>query len=521
MDSNKGQSRSASQTPPPGSYPESTKVDSPPSVVSTSVQVKNEVKSILDEAKFAPVSYQGNSCWVIPKDNWKIVEAKLLKLQGDTGTTVPVSELAELQRELAMLRLQANDFKTQNERMQYAEKTLTEALARAKKNEELAKQEASVTIQKLAATQIELKASLREAQSNKKDYEAAIANAKKAGEAEVVEKLSGDKRRLSEDITSLNNMLQQVNADRKAEHDKLKRFELQVIELNNELQLERSKHAIASNEPGTSFAEKAKAMGTAPVKLFNSAASNLPQSALKRLSHVMDDPLSDEKNTLFWFKAALDSTKHAVYRPYKVVINGLVEDIKCFSPESRKCFDPFILKVRDSLLPTGQPLNEEDLNEPLQQVNQSDLRLNKAYQKKGFKTLSDLRDFGLSLGKPDASDLDYILHKGKLTRISGTSKGKGPIRMVDHEQEGDNGSDCSEPAPLTPDDLDESVPSARELWNKAKDWFLLKFEYLRPRVRRSLWTKPKRLMTYFKLANGNMFQRMLAVPYTWFIYVFP
>nr|UUW20922.1 MAG: chromosome segregation ATPase [Sanya fusari-like virus 1] len=513
--------QSARQTPPPGSYPESTKVDSPPSVVSTSIQVKNQVLEIIDGAKFTGAMFQGKPCWVVSKEKWGEIEAQLASLQLEQGTSVPVSELAELQRELAMLRLQANDYKSQAERYQHAEATLSAALAKAKENESLAKQEASVTIQKLAATQIELKASLRRAQEDKKGYEKAIENAKRAGEAELVEKLGTDKRRLSEDITSLNNMLQQVNSDRAAEHAKLKRFELQVVELNNELQLERSKNSIASKEPGTSFAEKAKAAGTAPVKLYNVARSNLPAVSLKRLSKVMDNPLDDEKNTLFWMKAALDSTKHAVYRPYRTVINSLVNDIKCFSPNARKQFDPFILAVRDSLLPTGQPLSEEELTAPLTLIDQAALELNAAYKRKGFRTLKDLNDHGLDLGNPDASDIDYVLDKGHLKRCSSSSKQKGPINMVDSEANEDE-EDADLLAPSPPDDFEgDDIASSSELWKKIRDWFMLKYDQLKPRVRRSLWTKPKRLVRYFKLANGNAFQRFLSVPYTWYIWVFP
>lgn len=512
--------RSASQTPPPGSYPESSKVDSPPSVVSTSVKVKDEVLEIISGAKFTGVMYQGKPSWVVSKEKWADIEAQLASLQLTSGTTVPVSELAELQRELAMLRLQANDYKSQAERYAHAEKTLSEALEKAKENEARAKQEASVTIQKLAATQIELKASLRKAQSDKKDYERAITNATKAGEAALAEKLGNDKRRLSEDITSLNNLLQKVNQDRQAEHAKLKRFELQVVELNNELQLERSKNSIQSKEPGTSFADKAKKLGTEPVKLYNIARSNLPAVSLKRLSNIMDDPLADEKNTLFWMKAALDSTRHAVYRPYKTVINGLVEDIKCFSPAARKAFDPFLIRVRDSFLPTGQPLNEEELNMALSEIDQSSLELNSAYKKKGFTTLKSLISHGLDLGKPDASDLDYVLKGGRLHKINSHSEGKKPIKMFDAEA-GETLDDEDPLLPSPPDEVGESIPSSLELWRKACEWFTLKYSQFKPRVRRSLWTKPRRLLRYFRLANGNIFQRFLSVPYSWYIWVFP
>nr|QHD64736.1 ORF2 [Plasmopara viticola lesion associated fusarivirus 3] len=514
MDSH-GDTKSASQTPPPGSYPESTHFAAPPSVVSTSVAVKNEVKEILQEADFAGCTWKGQPAWAVSKEKWAEVEKKLISLQSSQGTTVPVSELAELQRELSSLRLMANDFKDQNERLKYAEESLSKSLARAKENEKVARDEAAVTISKLAATQIELKSTLVRVSSDKRQYEEAIRNAKKAGEAQVVENLSKDKRRLSEDITSLNNSLQQVNSDRKAVQDKLKRFELQVVELNNELLLERSKHAISTKKEGSSFADKAKAMGKEPVRLFNIASQNLSNVAKQRFQNISSNPVEDEKNTLFWLKAMLDSTKHAVFKPYKKVIIPLADEIKCFSPDSRKMFDPFLIKVRDSLLPEGQPLTESDMNNFLTDINIDQLKLNNAYKAKGFVTLADLEKHGLCLGRPDASDINYMVVKGHLIPHSSSSKVNKSLDEIDAE---------SVSVPLEPEEKKDPSDEGEDpvsFWVKVRTWFHVQYDSLKPRVRKSLASKPSRLLTYFKLSTGTKFQRMISVPYTWYIWLFP
>lgn len=520
--------RSAPQTPPPGSYPESSAVNRSPSVASTSVAVRDEVKAILEESHMVSCTFKGEPAWAINKDSWKIVEAKLIKLQERQGNSVPVSEIAELQRELASLRLKANDFKTQNERLEYAQANLTKALNHAKANEAKARIEAEEGLALLSGTQKELRATLASVAASKKEYEIAIKEAKKAGKPEDVEILTSDRRKLSTDLSELNNSLQQVNADKKAIQDKLRRFEKQVLELTVELNAEKSRNDIQSGAPGTSFAEKAKGARDSTIKLYNTAYSNLSALAKSRFEKVKDCPTEDEKNTVFWMKAAFDATKHEVYRPYKIVFGGLAEDLKAYTAPSRKAFDRFLVAVRDSLLPTGQPLTMDDMNEMLGDIQISSLKLNNSFRAKGFKTLKDLNDYGLTIGASDASDIDFKLVNGKLIPLSPRKGSKGKERAVDPPSESDFGlEELPPPYPPLPDSSESDASSDSEsddpisYWVRVRRWLHLKFDSMNSRIRNSLKSRPQRLARYFRLSTGNIFQRFCLVPYSWYIWIFP
>merc|ERR1711963_105270 len=122
----------------------------------------------------------------------------------------------------------------------------------------------------------------------------------------------------------------------------------------------------------------------------------------------------------------MGATKHEVYKPYKLVFAGLGDDIKAFTAPSRKAFDRFLVAVRDSLLPTGQPLTLNEMNDILSDFDVASLKLNRHFRAKGFHSLKDLTDHGLTLGHPDASDLHWKLSDGKLVPLSSHPKGKSP-----------------------------------------------------------------------------------------------
>jgi len=522
--------QSAPQTPPPGSYPESSAVEKSPSVASTSIAVRDEVKSILEESHMVSCTFKGEPAWAINKDKWKVVEAKLIKLQERQGNSVPVSEIAELQRELASLRLKANDFKSQNERLEYAQQNLTKALNHAKANEAKVRVEAEESLALLSGTQKELRATLASVAASKKEYEVAIREAKKEGKTDDVEILTSDRRKLSADLSDLNNSLQQVNSDKKSIQDKLKRFEKQVLDLTIELNAEKSRNEIQSGKPGTSFAEKAKGAKQSTINLYNTAYSNLSSLAKSRFEKIKDVPTEDEKNTVFWLKAAFDATKHEVYRPYKIVFDGLGDDLKAYTAPSRKAFDKFLVAVRDSLLPMGQPLSMDDMNDLLGDIQISNLKLNSSFRAKGFKTLKDLNDHGLTIGAPDASDIDFKLVNGKLEPLakSSSEKRKGKQKALESEGSQDEKLEIHEPpyqpeGTDSPSDVDASPDDDDPIsyWVKVRRWLHLKFDSMNKRIRESLRSKPKRLERYFKLSTGNIFQRFCLVPYSWFIWVFP
>lgn len=499
----------AQQSPPPGSYPDSSPITMAPSVVSTSVEVKDEITSILEEADFTACSFKGASSFVIPQERWAIVEAKLKSLAGQDKTTVSTAELAELQRELSLLRLRANDFQSQTDRFEYANTELEKALVIAKSQVQIVTEQSSEEKDRLNRSLVAIKSDLSSAQAIKKEYENALKVAKANANVNDIDKLTDDKRRMSAEITALNNNLQSVNGDIDAHSKKVARFEKQVLELTNELNLERSKHAIFVGRQGDTFADKASQLPGKAMNLVNLAYRNLPQVAKNRLDKVKDDPLADEKNTVFWLKATFDSTKHAVYRPYKRVFGGLLRDIQSLNASSRKKFDPFILAVRDSLLPTGQPLTDEEMDTMLSSMPINELKLNKAYRAKGYNSLQDLLSAGLDTTGPEATGIPYKVVDGKVV----FKKPQPPSPTLSEK-------DVDEMDPLNDKDSSEDEDST-SYWVNMRNWLLAKFDTLNIRVRDSLRKSPVRLRRYYKLSKGNLIQRCLLVPYNWFIWAFP
>lgn len=518
----------APQQPPPGSYPAEPSIAPPPSVVSTSVAVKHQVDEILASANMVAATFKGKPSLVVFKEDWVLVEEKLRSLQQQTGTTVPASELAELQRELSELRLKANAFKDENERIAYSQQALKDSLKIAESKLQAAHSEAEHTTASLEKSQADLKVAMASAQASKKELEKTISTARKSGDAEGLDKLLDEKRRMSQDINSLNSNLQVLNTEKKSVQDRLKRYELQVLELTNELNLEKSRQAIASGKPGTSFAAKAKAMGTESVRLFNVAHTNLSSLAKERFEKVASNPVEDEKNTVFWIKAALDATKHSVYKPYKLVFHGLADDLKIMTHSSRKLFDPFLIAVRDSLLPTGQPLTLDEMSEMLSAIPPESIKLSKEYRDKGFKTLADLPENPESGHFPHASDLPFRNVAGKTTFAKEASKKAKPQPPPSPLKKKQTRKEAEEEALLETDPIpepDDGESSGDDtpisLWLRMRQWFLVQFDNMNSRVRNSLRKKPSRLARYYKLATGGFFHKICLVPYSWYIWAFP
>lgn len=532
--SNHSDNSSAWQAPPPGFYPESAVIPGPSSVVSTSVEVSTEVKQALEATKKVGCTLSGVPSFAVSKTDWKKLEDKLLSVQKDKATTVPTSELIKLQRELSELRLKANDFEDQNERLQYAERHLNKALENAEQNLAAAKDQARSAIAELDKISTQYKTQLKQAQAEKKEFQKAHQIAVQQGMSDDAEKLKTDKHRLSLEVTNLNNSLQQVNADKKQQSAIVKRFETQLVELTNELNLERTKHSITSGAKGTSFAERAKAMGSASVKLYNIAHTNLSKLALSRFEKIKDNPTEDRKNTAFWLKATFDATQHAVYKPYKVVFSGVVDDLKDMSTSSRRYFDPLLLAVRDSLLPTGRPLSLDELNSYLNDIPIHQIYLSSEYRAKGYKTLGQLIDSGENLGCTPPRDLPYRMTNGKLS-----FKGKEPIlREVDPKPISPT---LSEQAVFEEDPLNADLPPLPpsedgsesddgsgdpeddpvSYYVRVRQWLHSCFNDINDRVRNSLRRRPGRLTRYYKLANGNWFKQACLIPYSWYIWAFP
>lgn len=522
MDSHKVND-SASPIRTPGSYPESQSpiVERSPSVVSTSVAVRDDIRNLISTQQFDNCAWKGSPAWVIPKAKWSEIQSQLDSVIGEGKTTVGAAELAELQRELSLLRLKVNAFESEKERYEFATANLQKALKTAKANEAAAKEEAASSLRELGTATAGLKSSLQAAQAMKSDFEAALQKAKREGTPEDVKKLRDDKKRLSEEITTLNNSLQQVNTDRKEVESKLKRFERQSLELTNELNLEKSRYSISNPQPGQTFADKARAMGTASVDLYNAAYSNLSSLARDRFAHVESDPTKDEKDSVFWLKATFDATKHAVYKPYKVIFDGLGSDIRSMSIRSRKLFDPFLVAVRDSLLPTGRPLSLDEMSNMISGIELKDIELNKAYRDKGYKTAQDLDDCGLAIGSPDASDIPPRSNSvGKKRRNSDSAVKPRVEKLVLKHPTLEPSED--EGGPSKPRNSSKGRKKDNQsYYAKVKEWFHLNFDSMNSRVRTALKKSPTRMKRYYSLAYGGFFKRFLLVPYSWYLWAFP
>jgi phage shock protein A len=324
------------------------------------------------------------------------------------------------------------------------------------------------------------------------ELKASIGQAKSAKEVETEERLKAEKEKNSQLIQSLNNQLQSANSAIADEKKRVRKFEEQVLKLSNDLNVERARAAkapVSATNP-QSFAEAASAAGSANVNLVNTAYKHLSKRAKEILHQERHEvPSEDVRDRTFRLVGALNTCTSAVYKPYKLVLGGLYDDLKVMSWEARLKFLPLINAIDESLTPAGHPLTEDEINAKLDGTDREKLLLAPRLRKPGFKTFADY------------------------TRVEeenrAKSKGKEKLQTI-----APNPMDEKEFPGIGPDDLPEPDEDD-SLYKKARRWLKNHKRGLNARLREKLARSKERTIRLYKLVHGNFFQRAFSHIYKW------
>jgi len=517
----------ADQSPPYPVTPEENRrslpisVAPPSSVASTSIMVKERLDRLISE-HVRPGSFKGKTIVMIDKEEWDQIKDTIDSIHESSDTpTVPVATLNDLMMQLNTVKMEKDRLVNASNKFAVQEGVLKKDIAAAKSaldKEQKTFAEFKAKAESTKAELVKQSSQLRKAQDS---TNAGIASAKKAKDSSALEELSELKEVNAKMITKLNNELQELNSAVKAEKERKTKLEDKVTQLEVDLKYEKTKLRVESGMPPplpgkSSFADAAMKAGSANVNLVNIAFSNLSKASRALLAEKEDADDKDVRNRLYWLTRALNASKHAVYKPYKLVLTGISNEVKFIAYNSRRQFLPLIEAVERSLRPEGAPLTEDEMTTILSKIDNKRLILNSDFQGKGYRTLQDLLD-----ADKDFSDFDDVKSSNNLVGILKSEHGvKRDAEakawfIKDWFKQTNNGKKKTKEFSKEFPPLGGDKPKSS--FHKVLEWF----NSVKSRLRKSLVKKLEKssfkMRKYHRLSQGNWFQRLLAIPYSWWL----
>lgn len=477
---------------------------SPDSVVTRSQELYDKIKSFIESETVESVDDGDRINFIYAEDIDKFVkELENVVLDGKPHS-VPLAHVQMLQSEVATLKLHMAQAAKTDTDIAAAKAVLQKDLKEAHERMREVRDNCDKIVASLNEDKATLVNQLSALRSQSADLKGQLAEAKRNADMDSVAIIRDAKQSNSSEINRLNNLLQSKNGDISQEKQRVSRLEQQILALTVELNTTRAKQSILeakSGDSSKSFAAIAARGANSTYNLINDAYRFLRHKSLIDLSKVQTMDPDDVKSQVFWLKAAVDHSKHAVYAPYRRVLGGLLDDVKLLNHSSRIAFKPFVDMVHYSLSPQGKPLSEDELVKALSSIRYENLVLHKGIRKPGMKTFAE------------------YLEKG------GPSSSKEPLREVDPtpiEVIFDTDFDLPEThekTTLTPSDSGEEDEVS--YYVKVRTWFNERRETMRSRLADKLARSKSRLHRYYKLATGGLFKRLLSIPYSWWIVISP
>jgi predicted nucleic acid-binding Zn-ribbon protein len=477
---------------------------SPESVVTRSQELYDKIKSFIESETVESVDDGDRINFIYAEDIDKFVrELEAVVLDGKPHS-VPLAHVQMLQSEVATLKLHMAQSAKTDADIAAAKAILQKDLREAHDKMKEVRENCDAVVASLNEDKATLVNQLSALRTQSADLKAQLAEAKRNADMESVAIIRDAKQSNSAEINRLNNLLQSKNGDISQERQRVSRLEQQILALTVELNTTKAKQSIMeakSGDSSKSFAAIAARGANATYNLVNDAYRFLRHKSLLDLSKVQTADPDDVKSQVFWLKAAVDHSRHAVYGPYRKVLGGLLDDIKLLNHSSRIAFKPFVDMVHYSLSPQGKPLSEAELVDALSSIRYENLVLHKGIRKPGMKTFAEF----LEQGAPSS-------HKGPLTEVD-----PEPVEVVfDADLEL---PESHEKTTLTPSDSgDEDEVS---YYVKVRTWFNERRETMRSRLASKLAKSKSRLHRYYKLATGGLFKRLLSIPYSWWVVISP
>lgn len=411
------------------------------STLSVSVSTKQQVEELV--AKFSRNgTLKGEPIKILDRGDFdKIVSQVTDLIESKVHHTVSPVELSTLNAELAHLRLQLNLFEDKTKRAEFAEKTLAVDVQRFKSQIAL---EAKERAAQVAASQDreqgykEMLAKLRKESTSLKQQ---IGQAKTAKNGELLSELSVLKQNNGQKITEINNLLQEINKLKAENKAAISKYQHQLLALTTELNFERAKVA-ASGPEGPTFASLAAASGKAAVNLYSRVSSVLSRKSQEALKVATSSDPEDIKNKAHWIVRTLDGTKHAMLVPYKLLFEGIYDDLRALDYKSRQAFQPLVDRMI-RVLQGKEDLSVEEVEQMLDSLDTNKFKMSHKIRAKGIETWADYVRLGRDIDGLMADDLDSeiaeqarqaFLDKEKLKFKK--AKGKEPIRPSSSDSHG-------------------------------------------------------------------------------------
>lgn len=313
-------------------------------------------------------------------------------------------ELSTLNAELAQARLQLNLFKSKAEKEAFAKKTSEEDVVRMRQQLDAEAKVRHLEVAKILEREEQLKVDLARLKNESGRLKQEIAKARTAKDQNKLDQVSAEKQKNGQEITRLNNLLQEANKTKADSKAALSKYQNQLLALTTELNFEKAKVNAGVEEKGT-FSEMASRAGTATVDLFSSISKSLSGKSKEFVKKArLSDP-ADLKNKAHWINAALHSTKHAFLRPYEVLFEGIYEDIRVLDHHSRKQFGPLVDAMLDAL--SGKRnLSIEEIDKMLDKLDIDSMKMSHAFRTIGIETFRQYQDSGNDIRHLKVSDLD-------------------------------------------------------------------------------------------------------------------
>jgi hypothetical protein len=299
-----------------------------------SLSISEGIKKVLNEFSNR-ATFKGAAVQVIDAESMDVLATRVMEvLSTDADTTVPKSTLAELSAQLAKIRLEANNFKDRAEKAEFAKSEADTTLAALQKELAKFKVEANAQVSKLKSDKASYDMDKVQAQAALKELRAHMKAFPEGTSLVQREEVAEQHDNLSQQVTSLNNAAQKANAQIQKLRQKEILLEKHILSLSNEINIARASIPAMKPTGGKSFAEVAKAAGTANVDLTKAAFSLLDKKSMDKLRKAYEST-DGVKDKLFWLKAGLQNAKNSLFRGYYNVAEVLHKECLLMDYSSR------------------------------------------------------------------------------------------------------------------------------------------------------------------------------------------
>jgi len=373
------------------------------SELSVSVDTQKQVEALL-LANSRSAALKGQPIQIIDKEAFDELAEKLAKLIDSRSVhSVSPVELSTLNAELAQARLQLGLFKNEADKASFVKKTLEVDVSRLKAQiaaeAKLRNEQVAASREREDAAKLEL-ARLKNESGNLKKQ---ISAARSSKDDSLMISLQAQKLENSDKITQINNLLQEINGLKTDNKKAIQKYQDQLLALTTELNFEKAKaESLGGNQ--TTMGKIAKAAGGGAVDLFSSISRNLSALSKISLSHATEGDEKDVKNKVHWIVKSLNQTSHVVLKPYKLLFEGLLSDIKALDYHSRLQFLPIVDRMIRTLQ-GKENLSAAEIEKLLDEIDPSKLKMSHALRAMGIDTWEQFVASGRDIDSLLSSDL--------------------------------------------------------------------------------------------------------------------